>query len=584
MFKRCVGRVRNPLIAAFTGLAIAGSLIAPTSVEARYRHHYKRHGTHSGGGQYAPAYAAMVVDANSGRTLYARDENELRHPASITKVMTLFLLFEQLEKGRMQLDSDIKVSAHAHSQQPTKLGLAIGETISVEDAIKAVVTRSANDIAVAIAEAIGGDEDSFAQLMTQKARALGMSRTVYANASGLPDDAQVTTARDLTVLGRAIQERFPKYYRYFSIHEFSYDGQTIRNHNHLLGRIEGMDGIKTGYTRSSGFNLLSSVKRDGHRIVSVVLGGKSGRARDQIMAQLIEANIDNAATSHTAPLIADASTGSHPVAVAEAVVPRPLERIRLEEPARTAAALVPKAAAPGAPLQLAAVNPQFERIRPAFVAGTPRIPVVDSALAPAAPVADLRKRNALDGSTNARTVVKTAQPVVLASATTPSALGWTAGPNGRKAIADKAIEDAAPVKAMPVARPALEGKTAKAESGKGDANKAEAAKADATKREPAKAATIVAQSDPADKTGSIHVGWMIQIGATDDVGKASELLARAKTQGRANLASARPYTEKVQKGDTTLYRARFAGLEPASAEAACKSLKKSGFDCFAAKN
>ena len=564
MVERSVVNLRNPLMSLLAGLAFAATVIAPATVEARYRHHVRHHGGHSGG-TYSPAYSAIVVDANSGRTLYARDENELRHPASITKVMTLFLLFEQLEKGRFQLDSDIKVSAHAHAQQPTKLGLPIGASISIEDAIKAIVTRSANDMAVAIGEAIAGDEDSFAEQMTQKAHALGMSRTVYVNASGLPANAQVTTARDLSILGRAIQERFPKYYHYFSTHEFVYHGETIRNHNHLLGRIEGMDGIKTGYTRDSGFNLLSSVKRDGHRIVSVVLGGKSGRSRDQIMADLIETHIDSGASSRTAPMIADAGAPVRAVAVAEAVIPRPqpLERIRVEEP-RALVAVQPRQAAPGAPLQLAAVNPQLERIRPAFVSAAPRGSVAETAPATTASIADMRKRVALEGSTNIRPVVKSAAAPVVAASTTPTALGWVAGAPGRKAVANKAIEDLAPVKAMPVARPAPEVKFAKAETGK--------------------TTTIVAQADPADKAAGSHSGWMIQVGATDDAAKAGELLARAKTQGHAALASARPFTEKVQKGESTLYRARFAGLEPATAEAACKTLKKSGFDCFTTKN
>ena len=579
MVERSVVNLRNPLMSLLAGLAFAATVIAPATVEARYRHHIRHHGGHSGG-TYSPAYSAIVVDANSGRTLYARDENELRHPASITKVMTLFLLFEQLEKGRFQLDSDIKVSAHAHAQQPTKLGLPIGASISIEDAIKAIVTRSANDMAVAIGEAIAGDEDSFAEQMTQKAHALGMSRTVYVNASGLPANAQVTTARDLSILGRAIQERFPKYYHYFSTHEFVYHGETIRNHNHLLGRVEGVDGIKTGYTRDSGFNLLSSVKRDGHRIVSVVLGGKSGRSRDQIMADLIETHIDSGASSRTAPMIADAGPPVHAVAVAEAVIPRPqpLERIRVDEP-RALVAIQPKQVPPGAPLQLAAVSPQLERVRPAFVSAAPRAPVAEPTPATTASIAEIRKRVALEGSTNIRPVAKNGPALIVAATTTPSALGWVAGAPGHKAVANKAIEELAPVKALPVARPVPEVKSAAAEAGRSTTGKAETARHD-----PAKTTTIVAQAEPGDKAAGTHSGWMIQVGATDDVAKAGELLTRAKMQGRASLASARPFTEKVQKGDSTLYRARFAGLEPATAEAACKTLKKSGFDCFTTKN
>lgn len=552
MFKRFVA-FRTPKIAeALAGLALLSSALSAAPAEARHRHHAARHhvahhAVHHGAHRaaaYGPAYAAMVVDANSGRTLYARNEDELRHPASITKVMTLYLLFEQLEKGRLNLDSQIPISAHAAAQAPTKLGLEPGETISVENAIKAIVTRSANDIAVAVAEAVGGSEDDFAKLMTRKAHMLGMAKTVYVNAPGLPDNDQVTTAHDLTLLGRAIQEKFPKYYGYFSIRQFNYAGAVIRNHNHLLGRVEGMDGIKTGYTRASGFNLLTSVKRDGRRIVSVVLGGSSGRIRDQIMAGLIEEHIDRASAVRTATLVAEAD-GESAREIAEAPRPAPVvERVRLEEPARPAPARVA-----AAPLQLAAVNPQVERqverVRPAYVSGAPRPD------APSAP--ESRKAVVLDGSTNARPVVAVGRSVVAASAT-PSALGWVAGAGGKAARtpANRAIEAAVTVPAAPVARPAP------------------------------KATTAVAREDgPRPSSGG---GWVIQIGATDNMGKANDLLARAKLQDKAALASAKPFTEKVQKGDAVLYRARFAGLEPDAAEAACKSLKKSGFACFTTRN
>jgi D-alanyl-D-alanine carboxypeptidase len=243
---------------------------------------------------YAPPYSELVVDAHSGKTLYAVAPDAQRHPASITKVMTLYLLFEELDAGRLNLGSQIKISQWAQKQAPSKLGLNAGDTISVEDAIKAVVTKSANDIAVAIAEQIGGTESNFAELMTKKAKALGMTRTVYANASGLPNPRQLTTARDLVTLGKSLQQRFPKYYAYFSLRSFEYDGDTIANHNKLLGRVDGVDGIKTGYTQASGFNLLTSVHQDDHALLAVILGGRSGPSRDRRMAELIDTYIDSA--------------------------------------------------------------------------------------------------------------------------------------------------------------------------------------------------------------------------------------------------------------------------------------------------
>src|SRR6202011_1325508 len=230
-----------------------------------------------------------------------------RHPASLTKIMTLYLLFEQLEAGKLKLDSQLKVSREAAGQMPTKLGLKVGSTLQVEDAIKGIVTRSANDAAVVIAEALAADEDGFAKLMTRKAQSLGMTQTVYKNASGLPDDDQVTTARDQATLGRAIQERFPKHYKYFSIRSFTFRGESIGNHNHLLGRGEGVDGIKTGYISASGFNLVTSVHRGNRYLVAVVMGGSSAGSRDSKMRELISEKIARAATKRTAPMIAEAS-------------------------------------------------------------------------------------------------------------------------------------------------------------------------------------------------------------------------------------------------------------------------------------
>ncbi len=314
-----------------TALAFAG---APAQAH-HYRHarhyahyghvaHYSAHRTrhYAAAVPSSPAFSAIVVDANTGRTLYSVAEDGLRHPASITKVMTLYLLFEQLDKGAMTLQTRIPVSQHAAAQEPSKLGVEPGDTIGVEDAIRAVVTRSANDVAVAIAEAIGHDEDAFAEMMTRKAQALGMSSTVYRNASGLPNDEQVTTARDLTILARSLEERFPRYFKYFSTHEFEYAGEVIGNHNHLLGRVDGVDGIKTGYTRASGFNLLTSVHRDGRSLVAVVMGGRTAGARDRIMENLIADHIAEASTAHTATMVADASTEEPPTRPAAEESPR----------------------------------------------------------------------------------------------------------------------------------------------------------------------------------------------------------------------------------------------------------------------
>jgi D-alanyl-D-alanine carboxypeptidase len=226
--------------------------------------------------------------------------------------MTLYLLFEQLETKKLSLDSRLQVSAHASAQAPTKLGLKLNETITVEDAIKAIVTRSANDAAVVIAEAIAGSEPDFAALMTRKAQMLGMVSTVYVNASGLPADPQITTAREQALLGRAIQERFPEYSRYFAIPCFQYHGIEISNHNALLREMQGVDGIKTGYTEDSGYNLVASVRRNGRHLIGVVLGERSNGARDARMRQLIEDHLSQAAPKRTAPSIVPAMQNPSP--------------------------------------------------------------------------------------------------------------------------------------------------------------------------------------------------------------------------------------------------------------------------------
>ena len=456
-------------------VAVAALMLDTGSAEARGRK--KHHKRHYAGATYTPPYAAMVVDGNSGRVLYANQEHALRHPASVTKVMTLYLLFEQLEKGRFSLDDEIEISSHAASMSPSKLGLRPGSTISVEDAIKAIVTKSANDIAAAVGEAVGGSEARFAQMMTAKAQSLGMSRTFYANASGLPDTRQVTTAHDLILLGRSIQERFPRYYAYFSTHQFTFRGQTMGNHNHLLGQVEGMDGIKTGYTNASGFNLLTSVKRGNRRIFSVVLGGKSAAGRDRIMANLIEEHLDSA-SPNKATMVAQAESASE------------------SKPAPTVAALV-------------------EKPKPAVIANPSRPAEDRTASIPAGKVSD--------GST-------------------------------RQAAASQVTPGGAPKAVAPAAKA----------------------------RAPEKQATLVAKAEPA-RPAAANSGTMIQVGATDAAGKANDLLAKARSKAPA-LSGATPFTEKVKKGSETIYRARFAGLSESKAEAACKSLKRSGLSCFTTKN
>ena len=250
-------------------------------------------------------YAAIVIDANTGKTLFASNADAQRYPASLTKMMTLYMLFEAMQAGRMSKDTRIPVSAYAAARPPTKIGFRPGQSIRAEDAALAMITKSANDVATAVGEYLGGSEERFAQMMTAKARRLGMRNTTFRNASGLPNMAQHTTARDMAILSIALRQHFPNEFSYFSRRSFVFRGQTINGHNRLLGRVEGVDGIKTGYTNASGYNLASSVSLDGRRLVAVVMGGNTGASRDAHMAQLIRKYLPMATRSrNAAPLVA----------------------------------------------------------------------------------------------------------------------------------------------------------------------------------------------------------------------------------------------------------------------------------------
>ncbi len=241
-----------------------------------------------GSANAASQYASIVIDNNSGRTLYSRNADSQRYPASLTKIMTLYMVFAELKAGRIKLDTRFKVSKFAASKPPSKLGLKPGQTIRVIDVIRSLVTKSANDMATVVAENVGQSEGRFARMMTLKARELGMTKTTFRNASGLPNKAQVTTARDMAVLSRRIMKDFPEYYGYFQLKYFSYKGKRYRNHNALLFSYRGTNGIKTGYTRASGFNLAASVARGKKHLVAVVMGGKTSKSRNQHMQALLD--------------------------------------------------------------------------------------------------------------------------------------------------------------------------------------------------------------------------------------------------------------------------------------------------------
>lgn len=233
-------------------------------------------------------YSALVIDSVSGATLYQSEATAPRYPASLTKMMTLYLLFEAMEQGRLTKTTEIPVSSFASRQPPSRMGIKAGQTIDADSAILALAVKSGNDVAVAVAEYLGGSEEQFAAQMNARARQLGLTGTVFRNASGLPDPEQRTTARDMAVLGVALRTRFPQYFYYFSQRDFMFRGQLVKGHNDLIGRVDGVDGIKTGYIKASGYNIVTSVSRGSRRLIVVVMGADSARARNDHVEELIE--------------------------------------------------------------------------------------------------------------------------------------------------------------------------------------------------------------------------------------------------------------------------------------------------------
>ena len=585
------------------GLVATTAAIAFTTETAEARHY--RHRVHVARHHqeeresYSPQFSSIIVDANSGATLASNSPDGVRHPASLTKVMTLYLLFERLESGKIALDSELPVSEHASEQDPTKLGLRAGQTLRVEDAIKGVVTKSANDAAVVIAEALGGDESDFAKMMTRKARSLGMTKTTYVNASGLPADDQVTSARDQATLGRAIQDRFPRYYRYFATEAFNFRGHTVHGHNHLLGSVEGVDGIKTGYTRASGFNLITNLRRGNRHLVGVVMGGRSGGSRDATMRSLLAENLEKAAGTRTVAAITERNPAEANAEVAEdEAESRPTQMIQVQ-------GAVQVASASSEPTALPPVRTITPAQRPSLLAAAAAAVPSSSAKPEPAPltsgVIQPQSMSAIPGSSEpmkpvkVKTVQVKAGQVKLAAAgpsqPTPVTNSISSAPRGElpetsgaviaKAISNRA--DAAPAE-MPQ-QPARFG------TGNGvlgvlpsstvpSASPPSQAMASADPKPPQ-----AIQQNGAIKPVAAHTGWIIQVGALESESEARDRIEAARSQARGLLSKADPFTEAVvAKGDRKLFRARFAGLDRDHAEAVCRTLKRSEISCITVKN
>ncbi|WP_441236707.1 serine hydrolase [Bradyrhizobium sp. 930_D9_N1_4] len=609
MLRKNLSSSRLARVGVFGLLTITTAVIFTTDAAEARRHrsrHYAHHRVQRDVSESSsPKFASIIVDGNSGSVLQSNSPDGIRHPASLTKIMTLYLLFEKLESGKMKLDTEMPVSKHAADQDPTKLNLRAGQTIRVEDAIKGLVTRSANDAAVVIAEAIAGDEDDFAQMMTRKARSLGMSKTVYRNANGLPNDEQVTTARDQATLGRAIQERFPRYYRYFATSTFNWRGQSIRNHNHLLGSVEGVDGIKTGYTRASGFNLVTSMRRGNRHLIGVVLGGRSGGSRDAIMRNLLAENLDRGATTRTVLAVAERNGADANTDVADAS----------DTPAR--AAPVQAAAAPeAAPSRLAARLSTLAAATAAVPPAPPKPEVrpTESKIEPAPltnGVISSQPLSIIPGSSEPMKPVRVKTVQVKAGAVkVASAAPVQVAPQVTSTIASRS--DVAETSTAVVARADLINKPEIASQP--EAPRAEIARAEmprqpagfgtgngilgvlpaATAAAPAPAPTKLASADPAQhpiqmsattKPVVTHSGWIVQVGALESENEAQQRIDAARSSARGLLSKADPFTEPVvAKDNRKLYRARFAGLERDQAEAVCRALKRADISCITVRN
>jgi D-alanyl-D-alanine carboxypeptidase len=584
-------------------------LISSESAEAR-RYKHRRH--HVVRESYSPQFSSIIVDGNSGAVLSSNNPDGIRRPASLTKIMTLYLLFERLESGKMKLDTEMEVSEFASEQAPTKLGLKPGQTIRVEDAIKGLVTRSANDASVVIAEAIAGDEAEFARLMTRKARALGMSKTTYRNASGLPNDEQLTTARDQATLGRAIQDRFPRYYRYFSTSVFAYRGQSIRNHNRLLGNVEGVDGIKTGYTRASGFNLVSSMRRGNRHLVGVVLGGRSGGSRDATMRNLLAENLEKGATKRTVAAIAERSPADGAVDVAEAeTASRRIETAQAAEPG-LAAMPVTRSIAPAKPSLMAAAaaalpppsaksEPQARPEPAPLTSGVIQSHAISAIPGSAEPMKPVK----------VKTVQVKAGPMKLASAgpPQPAAPPITNAIPARPEVAETSsavvanVAEARAEAARDAAREALRAAMPPQPANHGTGNGVLGVLPASSLTQPhAPHAQTLAYADPAPRAqppqavqqndavkpatpAVVRSGWIVQVGALESESEAKQRIDLARTKASALLSKADPFTEPVvSKDNRTLFRARFAGLDRDSAEAVCRTLKRADISCMTVRN
>ena len=546
-------------------------------------------------------HAAMVIDANTGAVLHQVDADAPRYPASLTKMMTLYVVFDLIEQGRLSHQTRITVSETAADVQPTKLGIKAGRDIALIDAMKSLVTKSANDMSVAIAEHIAGSEEKFAALMTQRARLIGMAATTFKNAHGLPDSGQVTTARDMLTLALRLQDDFPKQYPIFALKSFSYGQETMRNHNTLLFQLQGIDGIKTGYTSPSGFNLVSSYRLGSKHVVAAVFGGSSASARNQEMRQILTRALTKASTVKTrtpAPMLVARAT--RPPRFARVVAldapaepaPRP---ILVERPAVAVAreqtvALAEPVATP------APKRPSIEvaRVRPVLVA--PRAPL-QTPTVPEAVVAEPARAPAAPSPPPAETIADRAlrtpsfrdMPAERAEAATAPA--EAAGPPAQVPFAERALTLAAhtpeaqrapePIAAPKPARSIVRMQSAAAPV-QAAAQPARGAQPSTFQQQAAALAAPQPVRPPApERNGGGQL--QIQIGAFSSQPEAERQLGLARQRAGGLLDAYRPLTVPVQTEGRQIFRARYAGVEATGATTLCTELRRRQIDCLVAR-
>ena len=558
-----------PKLAALALLLLSALALFPADADARRRYYHHQ-------GYSAPA-AAMAIDLHTGRVLYSKNAAELRYPASLTKVMTLFLLFDALRDGKISMTSQLRVSAHAADQSPTKLDLSEGDAISVADAVGAIVTKSANDMAVTIAEALAGSEEEFARRMTQKARSIGMINTTFRNASGLPDAEQKTTAEDLIVLGKSILASHPDRAKVFATKYFQYDGQIFRNHNTLLFSYEGMEGMKTGFTSAAGFNLIATARRNDKRLLAVVLGGSSPGSRNAAMRSILD-NAWGKALTQTAARKAG-------ILVA-AIKPKSDDEPPAAKPEKSAAAAIGQAPAP-----VLARAPAFQgsysrlRRRPdrtsisillaSIEAGLVTKPHSTSAQTkPAVPVAvspdimtdEPEEREEREAS-RAAGYVPPAPQDISRNVTLVALVQRNVSVHYKTVrVTEETPLDAAVLDPMPeaaTAKPVQPVRSVKSEV------------------EPLRVAPVQAEAEPRDvnRPGPFH----IQVGAFPDREKAKERLESVKEALGAAMLQAHPefIVPVTMPSGGVMFRARLSRFgDEAQAKAACKRLKKSGIECW----